>query len=136
MSISFEGIFPGDRVRIEFAEPLAGWVEGDVHSARRNDVKLATVGAGEMDYLHLVREEVASVAVIQPPIKPGDLVWTQGAISGTWWVIKLTSEPTCGPLIAHPSHPAACSTDVDDLPDDAVWLVRGGKLNPKLGGDA
>ena len=23
-----------------------------------------------------------------------------------------------------------------DLPDDAVWLVRGGKLNPLLGGEA
>ena len=135
MSISFEGIFPGDRVRIEFAEPLAGWVEGVVHSARRNDVKLATVGAGEMDYLHLVREEVALVEVIQAPVKPGDLVWTQGAISGTCWVIKFTSEGV-SPLIAHPMRPDASSVDVCDLPDDAVWLVRGGKLNPLLGGEA
>ncbi len=132
MSISFEGIFPGDRVRVEFAEPLAGWVEGDVHSARRNDVKLATVGAGEMDYLHLVREEVASVAVIQPPVKPGDLVWTQGAVSGTAWVIKFTSDDI-GPFIAHPLRPDVASISVDDLPDDAVWLIRDGKLNPKLG---
>ena len=134
MSISFEGIFPGDRVRIEFAEPLAGWVEGVVHSARRNDVKLATVGAGEMDYLHLVREEVALVEVIQAPVKPGDLVWTQGTKSGTAWVIKFTSDDI-GPFVAHPLRPDVASISVDDLPDDAVWLIRDGKLNPKLGGE-
>lgn len=125
MSISFEGIFPGDRVRIEFAEPLAGWIEGVVHSARRNDVKLATVGAGEMDYLHLVREEVASVAVVQPPIQGGDVVYFQ-----------------CDVYRVGSGGRGASSLDgfhtraVNDIPDDAVWLVRGGKLNPKLGGDA
>ncbi len=113
MSISFEGIFPGDRVRLEFAEPLAGWVEGDVHSARRNDVKLATVGAGEMDYLHLVKEEVASVEVIQPPIQAGDVGW----FDGDWHEVG-QDLPPC------------------DYPDSTVWLVRGGKLNPLLGGEA
>lgn len=133
MSISFEGIKPGDRVHIKLREPLAGWIEGDVHSARRNDVKLAT-GAGEMDYLHLVKEEVASVAVIAPPIKPGDLVWTQGTKSGTAWIVKFTSDDI-GPFIAHPLRPDVASISTDDLPDDAVWIVRGGKLNPKLGGE-
>lgn len=135
MSVTFDHLKPGDRVRVELAEPLQGWIVGEVHSARRNDVKLVTIGGGEMDYLHLVLEEIASVTRIEPPIKPGDLVWTQGAISGTCWVIKFTSEGV-SPLIAHPMRPDASSVDVCDLPDDAVWLVRGGKLNPLLGGEA
>lgn len=131
MSVSFEGIFPGDRVHIKLAEPLAGWIEGNVHSSRHNDVKLAC-GPGEMDYLHLVREEVESVAVIQPPIKPVDLVW----FDGYWWAVRSTRMPD-GPLVVIRSDglPDA-RISADDIPADAVWLVRGGKLNPLLAGEA
>lgn len=130
MSVSFEGIFPGDRVHIKLTEPLAGWIEGNVHSARHNDVKLAT-GPGEMDYLHLVREEVASVAVIQPPIKPGDLVW----FDGYWWAVRFTRMPD-GPLVVIRSDGLAdAKISADAIPANAAWLVRDGKLNPLLAGE-
>ena len=124
MTVSFDGIRKGDTVRIEFAAPLKGWVEGEVVD---NDggLRLLMESSGSFSVYY---DEIGSITVIEPPIQAGDVVWFEDH----WWAIRFTCMAD-GPLVAIRSDGfASVNRSIDHIPDDAVWLVRGGKLTDRV----
>lgn len=124
MTVSFDGINKGDTVRIEFASPLKGWVEGEVVD---NDggFRLLMESSGSFSVYY---DEIGSITVIEPPIQVGDVVWFEDH----WWAIRFTCMAD-GPLVAIRSDGfASVNRSIDHIPDDAIWLVRGGRLTDRV----
>ena len=126
MTVSFDGIRKGDTVRIEFAEPLKGWVEGEVEAIMNPLMHLVPPKTSVR--LSIDRLSIASITVIEPPIQAGDVVWFEDH----WWAIRFTCMAD-GPLVAIRSDGfASVNRSIDHIPDDAIWLVRGGRLTDRV----
>lgn len=118
MTVSFDNIRKGDTVRIEFAAPLKGWVEGEVVD---NDggFRLLMESSGSFSVYY---DEIDSITVIEPPIQVGDAVQWGGRV----WLMSntpqrlMTFDSDGAPEVLH------------SIPSDAVWLVRGGKLTDRV----
>lgn len=124
MSVSFDGINKGDTVRIEFAAPLKGWVEGEVVD---NDggLRLLMESSGSFSVYY---DEIGSITVIEPPLKPGDSfihdnqVFTLDTTLTPWRVAYGLGAMGVGTM----------TIGMRGIPDGAVWLVRGGKLTDRV----
>ena len=120
MTVSFDGINKGDTVRVEFASPLKGWVEGELAATWPSLIQI--------DHMQLDVNRIQSITVIEPPIQAGDVVWFEDH----WWAIRFTCMAD-GPFVAIRSDGfASVNRSIDHIPDDAVWLVRGGKLTNRV----
>ena len=128
VSVSFEGIKPGNRVRIEFAEPLAGCVEGEVFDVGRASIRLSTGVKELVFYLDLAT--VASITVVEPPVQEGDVVLYEDC---AWTATGNGDAVAFGNGVSHSRW--FQYLDVASLPPDAIWIIRGGKLNPLLAGE-
>lgn len=126
MTVSFDGINKGDTVRVEFTAPLKGWVEGEVVGEdSKYHVQLRADGGGRWIF---AGRDIDSITVIEPPIQAGDVVWFEDH----WWAIRFTHMAD-GPLVAIRSDGfASVNRSIDHIPDDAVWLVRGGRLTDRV----
>lgn len=118
MTVSFDNIRKGDTVRIEFAPPLKGWVEGEVVD---NDggFRLLMESSGSFSVYY---DEIGSITVIEPPIQVGDAVQWRGRV---WLMSDVPSR-----LMA--INPDGLPEVLHSIPSDAVWLVRGGKLTDRV----
>ncbi len=115
---------PGDIVRCEFAPPAKGWIEAEVIGLLGHGLELMT-GAGIPHRVSL--DDFTSITKVEPPIQAGDVVWTGGKA----WLITHTS--TCRDLRARNCH--GTDRQIEFIPDDAIWLVRSGEVNPLLAGE-
>lgn len=112
MTANLPELKPGDRVQCEFASPATGWIEAEILQVSSNTLTLASGDGG----LYFYRDDLASITKIEPPIQDGDMaywdcrVWTW---NGSLWVTGVGCRYTPAPA-------------------DAVWLIRGGKLNPLM----
>mgnify|MGYP000887022927 FL=1 len=126
MTVSFDGIRKGDTVRIEFAEPLKGWVEGEVEAIMNPLMHLVPPKTSVR--LSIDRLSIASITVIEPPIREADVVW----FDNHWWAVRFTHWHD-GPLVVIRSDGLSeGNRSVDSIPSDAVWLVRGGQLTDRV----
>lgn len=126
--VSFEGIKPGDRVRIEFAPPLAGSIEGEVFDVERSSIRLSTAIKELVFYLDLAT--LGSITVIEPPVQEGDVVIYENR---AWTATGNGDAVSVGNGVSHTRW--FQYLDVASLPSDSIWIIRGGTLNPKLGGE-
>lgn len=124
MYINFKKFRVGDTVCGEFASPAKGWIEAEVVDLEPDLIQLA-MGSG--DPSAYVPSDFSSIRKIEPLVQFGDAVWFDGEV----WIAK--PHPLTDDTILVNS--ASDSYNIISVPADAVWLVRGGKLNPALVGD-
>lgn len=114
----------GDIVRCEFAPPAKGWIEAEVADVMDDYIRLYIQNGWPYDIKYSL---FTSITKVEPPIKAGDVVWTGGKA----WLITHTS--TCRDLRARNCH--GTDRQIEFIPDDAIWLVRSGEVNPLLAGE-
>ena len=112
----------GDQVRITFKEPLEGRIYGE-YVSDLNGAGVRVVGAygAEVDMDH---SAIDTMLVVEPAILPGDVVVAGGGVlianhhwaeRGAGWFYWVTNKDCDG-------------GECVQLPNDAVWIRRGGKL--------
>jgi hypothetical protein len=114
---------PGDRVRAQFAPPAAGWIEAEVLEEPLGDAVFLAMHAGRESFYG---GDFVSVTKVEPPIQAGDAVWIEGKV----WLVPAGEMDTYNYL----EDDSRMGVRIKDIPADAIWLVRGGRLNPLLTG--
>lgn len=125
MHINFKKFRVGDTVCGEFASPAKGWIEAEVVDL---DLDLIQLAMGSGDPSAYVPSDFSSIRKIEPLVQFGDAVWFDGEV----WIAK--PQPLTGDTVLV-NFTDSESYALFGLPANAVWLVRGGKLNPALVGD-
>ena len=112
----------GDIVSVTFEEPLVGNIRGEyVSDINGAGARLIGQYGAEVD---IERGAIADIVVLEPQIQPGDVVVAGGGVlianhhwvdgNGGWFIWVTNNDCDGGECV--------------QLPEDAVWIRRGGKL--------
>ncbi len=96
---------PGDIVRCEFAPPAKGWIEAEVADVMDDYIRLYIQNGWPYDIKYSLFSSIT----------------------------KVTHTSTCRDLRARNCH--GTDRQIEFIPDDAIWLVRSGEVNPLLAGE-
>lgn len=123
--IDYSQFKQGDRVKITFnGKNMAGEVEVTLNEdGEWDDLELNYVHLMDVEgYRFIAKSDITAITKIEEPIIANDVVWFKGK---DW---RVDAEAL---IVTHHHGLGRDVRAIDDIPDDAIWLVRGGK--PQVG---